>query len=416
MSDKNNPINNKANYKTNIAIVCLLGMLAGFMVSRAMLSASMLLFGINALWDVNPRRWLQNKWWLMGIAWVGMYALSYFWSDDKNDWSKHIEVKMPILLLPLAFSFIPAFSDRQLKYFTNTATTILLVGVAYSLWFLVIDPSYYIDQYHFSHVLPTPPENDHIRFSLCISLFFIWCAYIFPQLNDKSSRWFIATSMVIFSLYLHLLAARSGLIIWYVFILLWATYISIKKNKIFGISVIGATLLFAISAISFIPTLNKRIAYIKYSFEMFQKKDVTGEYSDIGRLISYDISTKIIEKNILLGVGCGDIMGEMKKGYKQHYPQVQEVRQLIPHNQFLIVATGTGIIGLIFFIIWIFYPLKHIGIERKKYFFAIIWLSSFIPILFEPMLEIQFGLFVFLFFFLLQKHEISVEHSSKQHN
>jgi O-antigen ligase len=416
VSDKFNPINNKANYKTNIAIVCLLGMLAGFMLSRAVLSASMFLFGVNALWDVHPRRWLQKKWWLMGVAWVGMYALSYFWSEDKADWSKHIEVKMPILLLPLAFSFLPSFSNRQLKYFTNIAAAMLLVGIAYSLSFLAIDSAYYIDQYHFSHVLPTPPENDHIRFSLCISLFFMWCAYVFPVFGEKFSRWFVAISMVIFALYLHLLAARSGLIIWYIFILLWAIYISIKKNKTLGLFIVITLLVFATAAITFIPTLNKRIEYVKYSFEMFQNNDVTGQYSDIGRLISYDISAKLIKKNAILGVGCGDIMAEMKKGYKQYYPEVEEVRQLIPHNQFLIVATGTGIIGLIFFIVWVFYPLRWAGFKREKYFFTIIWISSFIPILFEPMLEIQFGLFVFLFFFLLQMHQMGVEHSSKLNN
>jgi Lipid A core - O-antigen ligase and related enzymes len=413
--DKNSAINYIASHKTNIAILCLLGMLAGFMSSRALLSGAMFSFGVNALWNVHPRQWLQKKWWLMGVAWVGMYALSFFWSEDKISWSQHIQVKMPVLLLPLAFAFLPSFSNKQLKYFTNISAAMLLAGTAYSLCFLVIDPAYYIDQYHFSHVLPTPPENDHIRFSLCISLFFMWCAYIFPKLSDKFSRWFVGTSMVIFALYLHLLAARSGLVTWYLFILLWAAYISIKKNKLFGIFILIATCLFAITAITFIPTLNKRIAYIKYSFEMFQKRDLTGQYSDIGRLISYDISAKLIEKNALLGVGCGDIMAEMKDGYQQYYPEVEEVRQLIPHNQFLIVATGTGIIGLIFFVLWMFYPLKWIGLKREKYFFAITWLSLLIPILFEPMLEIQFGLFVFLFFYLLQMHQIGVEHSNKQY-
>jgi len=105
---------NKYLNKSNIAFICIPGMFIGFLISPAVLSMSMILFGISSLRDVPPARWLKNKWWLMGIAWIAFYALSYFWSDDKGMWSVSLQVKLPFLLLPLAFAYTPRFSDAQL--------------------------------------------------------------------------------------------------------------------------------------------------------------------------------------------------------------------------------------------------------------------------------------------------------------
>ena len=87
--------------KSWIALTTILVMLLGFFVSRALLSVGMMLFGLNGLIGVHPKQWLKQKWWLLGVLWVGMYLLSYFWSGDIGYWHTRCEVKLPILLLPL---------------------------------------------------------------------------------------------------------------------------------------------------------------------------------------------------------------------------------------------------------------------------------------------------------------------------
>lgn len=402
---KNNSINEKLLSKTNIAVICMIGMVAGFLFSRAVLSIAMITFGASVLWNVHPKRWLKDRWWLLGIAWVGMYALSYFWCDDKAYWGRHMEVKLPILLLPLAFSFLPAFSIKQLTWFTVMSSILLLSGVIYSAYPLIDNLNYYIEQYHISHTLPTLAENDHIRFSLCIDLFFLWCAYLWPWLQTKALKWFIALSMGLFAIYLHLLAARTGLLLWYLFMAMWALYIGWKRNKLAGIAILAGLFITGMLMVKYIPTLSKRVDYQFYSYEQYKKGDKTGHYSDIGRLISYDIALRLIAEHPISGVGTGDMMAEMKNGYGKWYPQVQEERQLLPHNQFLIVCLACGIPAMLIFICWIFAPLqllkKH---KRESFFFFAVWISTLLPLLFEPMLEIQFGLFIYLLFLLLQKH------------
>lgn len=402
---KNNSINDKLLSKTNIAIVCMIAMVAGFLFSRAILSISMMVLGTTTLWNINPKRWLQQKWWLLGIAWVGMYALSYFWCVDKAYWGRHMEVKLPILLLPLAFSFLPAFSIKQLTWFTVISGCLLLGGTIYSVYPLLHHLNYYIEQYHIAHTLPTPAENDHIRFSLCIDLFFIWCAYLWPKLQTQGAKWFVIIVMIASGIYLHLLAARTGLLLWYLFIVMWAFYIGLKRNKILGACMLATLCITGIVMIKYIPTLSKRVDYQFYSYKQYKEGDKTGHYSDIGRLISYDIALKLISQHPLLGVSTGDMMAEMKNGYARWYPQVHEQRQLLPHNQFLIVCLACGIPAMLIFIVWTIAPLQLLKKNsRESFFFFAVWISTLLPLLFEPMLEIQFGLFVYLFFLLLQRH------------
>ena len=147
---------NKKLGKSDIAIFSILLMIAGLLVSRLFLSFGMILFGVNSLWNVHPKKWLQNKWWLIGLSWIAVYALSWFWSSDKETWGVMLQLKLPILLLPIAFGFVGKFSNKQLQLLTICIALMLLAGVSYSLSFLVRDYTHYVQEYNVSHVLPTP--------------------------------------------------------------------------------------------------------------------------------------------------------------------------------------------------------------------------------------------------------------------
>ena len=118
---KSNFLNHKLLSKSNIAIIISLCMILGFLVSRPINALGTILFGVNALRGVNPKKWLREKWWLLGLAWVGMYALTYFWSKDMHSWHERLDTKLPFLLLPFAFAYRPQFSIKQLKIWTGVA-------------------------------------------------------------------------------------------------------------------------------------------------------------------------------------------------------------------------------------------------------------------------------------------------------
>jgi O-antigen ligase len=381
-------------------------MMFGFQMSRAVLSMSMIVFGINALRDVNPRHWFRNKWWLLGVCWVAIYTLTYFWSANKGYWDVRWQVKLPVLILPLSFAFLPQFSVKQLKIFTIFTAVLLLGGACESSSFLVHNGAYYAEQYRTAKVLPTLAYNDHVRFSLAVALFIIWCVYFWQQMQGRIFKWFIGIIMLLLTIYLHILAAKTGLVTLYMFFIGWGIYLLIAKRKIAGAGVILALIIFVGFAVNYIPTLHERIGYMSFTYIKYKEGDKSGAYGDIGRFISYDIALKIIRQHPWGGVGAGDMLDEMKKGYDQWYPAVQDEERLLPHNQFLTVALGCGIPAALLFALWVFVPLTWLKRNRESFFFFIVWLAMLLQLMIEPVLEVQTGVFVYLFFLLWQKHTL----------
>jgi len=403
--NKSSSVNYKFLEKSDIAIICMSGMVAGFLFSRVALSISTFFFGINAIRDINPKEWLKQKWWIAGLAWVAIYALTWFWTEDKGNWGTRLEVKLPFLLLPLAFAFLPRFTAKQLQLFTLVSAFLFLGGAIYTVSFLVADSAANIKKYRYAEVLPTLPKNDHIRASLAVALFIVWCFYLWPMLKG-AAKWVITAIAAFLIIYLHILAVKSGLLSLYIFGVGWGLYMAIAKRKLAGIIAIILIPLFLTLAIKFMPTLRERANYVYFSWFMFKLGDKSGNYGDINRLMSYKIAFNLIKDHPLTGVGTGDMLAEMTKGFHKWNPDLPEQSVILPHNQFLTVALGCGIPAMVLFLIWVFMPLAALKKNRQGFFFFMVWFLLFLQLMIEPVLEVQFGVFVILFFLLLQKHEM----------
>ncbi len=403
IADKNRFLINKIINKSNSALLCLIGMIAGFLCSRVLCSIATFLFGVSMLWGINPKLWFKNKWWLLGLAWVVFYALSYFNSSNKALWGIALQIKLPFLLLPLAFSYMPSFTLQQIRILTISIGVLLVAGACYSVSFLITDYYYIMTEYRVSHLLPTPARGDHIRFSLAIVLYIIWAISVFKSLANKYLQLIVGVCIALLFVYIHILAAKSGLVSLYVFVIIYSIYLIFTKKRIIGLLIVILVPIIIYIAINFIPTLTKRFNYIAYTFEMFQKGDKSGDYGDIGRLYSYKIATQIIKQYPFFGVGTGDMLNEMSLIYEKEYAEIPKENRLLPHNQFLIVALGCGLPAMALFIIWFFYPLLLLRRNKESFYFFLVWFLLFIQLMIEPALEIQYGVLVFLFFLLIQK-------------
>ncbi|MES2704436.1 MAG: O-antigen ligase family protein [Bacteroidota bacterium] len=380
-------------------------MVAGFLFSRSLLSIFTFGLGVNGLVGIHPRQWLKNKWWLAGVAWIAIYAISWFWTEEKGNWNTRLEVKLPFLILPLAFAYLPRFTSRQLQIITLGMGLLFAGSACYSLSFLIIDSEHYITGYKFSHVLPTLPKFDHIRASMATVLFIVWSVYAWPYLSTRRLRIVTAFIAIFLALFLHILAAKSGLVSLYLFLLLYGSYLAFWRRKLIGLLLVVAIPLSVMFAIRFIPTFRERANYIGYSIYMLRQGDRSGNIGDIARLMSYKIAADLIKEQPLIGHGAGDAKAVMDREYLAKYPDVPEYGRLLPHNQFLIVALSCGVPAMLLFAIWVFMPLATISRNRNGFFFFLVWFILFIQLMIEPVLEVQFGVFVYIFFLLLQKHE-----------
>ena len=110
-------------------------MVYGFLAGRAILSLGMFLFFINAIWNVKANKVKEQKWWFWGLGWVGLYAISFLWSEDIPYWQERFQVKYAFVILPIAFGVLPNLTTKHIKGLTWGLTVLSVLGCLYSLSF-----------------------------------------------------------------------------------------------------------------------------------------------------------------------------------------------------------------------------------------------------------------------------------------
>lgn len=382
--------------KSNIAVLTALLMILGFLCGRAILSLGMFLFCVNALWDVAPKKWLHHTYWLWGLAWTGLYLISGLWSEDIPYWVERVQVKMPFLLLPLAFGFIRPMGEKQLRIFSYGLFLLMLGGCFWSMSFLVLDYQKVVESYSYSKVLPTPP-SDHIRYSIFVAWSVIWFVFMYRRLKLKPDKIIMVAGALFCTAYLHVLAVKSGLLILYSASFLYFIYLILKRRWVFGLSLaLAASSLFFFS-LKYVPPFKAKFYYVMFSVEQFREGRLRSDVSDLGRLLSYDLGWKIFKEHPFVGVGAGDVRMEMKKKYELYSPETPPEERIVPHNQFLEVGLVGGLLTLVPFSVWVFWPLRSIRRSRNGFYGLVAWLGLFLAMQVEAMLEGQYGVFVFLF-------------------
>lgn len=380
----------------------ILAMFIGFLCSRAIGSIAIFLFVVNALRDVHPKKWFQQKWWLLGLVWIGMYAVSWFWTDSQEGWNDHIQVKIPFLILPLGFAFLPRWEQKEIRIFSVILLGTIASGVLYSLSFLFRNMDALVESYKYSKILKVPVYGDHISFSTAVAVCVAWCFYSLPAWKTDIGRWLTLFVAGFFVIYLHILAAKTGLVILYVFLAACAFRLFLK-NKWKGLLVIAAGIACIVITYFVVPTFHERVNYTWLTYLHYFNGQRDSNYSDAGRLISYGLSWKLIRMHPWIGVGAGDMLTEMSRMYDLYHPGVPQEQRLIPHNQLLTIALATGIPAMLAFIWWIAAPFRRVKKNREGFFFAAVWIMLLILLFTDPALEVQFGVFVYLFFLLLQR-------------
>jgi O-antigen ligase len=132
----------------------------------------------------------------------------------------------------------------------------------------------------------------------------------------------------------------------------------------------------------------------------FLKGEDVNQWSDGNRLLSIKIGIEIAKTNPLIGVGIGDLESEMSDYYSIHHPEIWKELQLTPHNQFVYVLATCGLIGLLIFIIVVFYPLT-LSITYKSWLFLTVIVSILTSYISEATLENQLGVCLLITFYLI---------------
>ncbi len=383
--------------RENAAIVLTFAFVVGFLGARALLSIATLLLGLNALRGTSPRDWLRHKGWLLGVLWVALYALSFFWTENKGEWGERVQVKLPLLLLPLAMAYPLALSRKQNAVLMSGVCLLLLSGVAFSLSFFIKDAAHIAEQYGRSFTFRTPAYDCHICFSAFVAAMVFWIGAQGRQLA-RAARLLAGFSALVFIGYLHLLAAKTGLVMLYgAGVLLIGRELYRRRFRRVGLFMVAMSLLLTV-AWTTMPTFRARVGYFRWSVQEYQSGRTAAHYSDPGRIYSYRVAWGLIRESPWVGYGAGDLTAAMEAGYERWFGEIAPENRLVPHNQFLASGVAVGLPATAVLLLW-WLALPAAAWRKPHRFYNMgIWILVSVLLFVDPAFEVQFGMAVFLFF------------------
>lgn len=340
--------------------------------------------GLRSTLLENIRGLLRNKAWLIITVPFFLVVLTAPYSTEDFPYLlERLRIKLPYLILPFVFFSVPQLTRKEYQHIFYA----FLILMGFSSLQVLIHYLLHFDEINvlISQGQPIPTPTNHIRFSLMIALAILLGISLFRKEHQFKyiwEKWIIMGLSLFLLIFIHVLSVRSGLAVFYLsFLVLVIRHIIVSKQYLVGVLMTIAVMSLPVVAYYTLPSFKNKIAYMVWDMKMHAEG--TGEtYSDSERINSLITAKSIIEKNPILGVGAGDLKFQMHQQYEVLYPRLGEGSRKMPHNQFISIWAGTGIIGLLLFILGGVFPLTS---ERR--FVEPHFLSINLIILFSFMVE-----------------------------
>ncbi len=381
-------------------------MMVGFLTSRAILSIGMIIFIANGFLqgDWKERfRVFKKDYLLVGITCLFVLPfISGLWSNDQARWLELMVDMLPLLLLPFAMAMQKGFERKHFLFFSLVWIGLLFVGSLWSATYYFIDQENYQALYRLSKTIPTPAENDHIRFGMAIVIaLLLWLKLEeWKIISAITIKWACRVAAVWFVIYLHLLGAKTGLMGLYLIVLpllIWQLYHTGRKQ--FANAALVAVLFLPVIAFYTIPTFRIRIQYVLFEQSNWQQEQFAGNFSDVNRLASIKSGWAVFKNNLLTGVGYGDIKEESVNWYAANAPEIASSQQFLPLNQWMFSGSGAGIAAVVLFTLVVLLPFFMKQWQQHKQALAFVLFMDLV-FLYESTINDQFGVFLFCFFIL----------------
>lgn len=378
----------------------MLLMLASLFVSRAGLSIGIILFAAATLLHRNFLQQLRS--FITHPLPAGMSLLFFIpflsglWSSNLEEWSDIIRIKLPLLILPLAFAGNWQLHRKQWKILALFFIFLVFSGTCWSTAQYLADTKAVNSAYLKAKSIPSPLENDHIRFSWLVTAA-ILCGMMLSSLKgDRRLKILLWVLNAWFVAYLHILSARTGLLCLYIvllFYVLWQLWKNRRSARVW--LALAALFLLPFLAGLLLPTFQNRLRYIRYDFSYARSGSYLPGANDGSRLLSIKAGWEGLKAQPW-GTGAGDVFDEANRWYGTHVPQMLPGDRLYPSSEWLIYGRTAGWPGVLFFTALMLLPFFHPPARYRFYWTALnaIAAASFI---FDIGLEVQFGVFIYAF-------------------
>ncbi len=295
-------------------------------------------------------------------------------------------------------------SAKKWMQVTRVYLFIIAIGCVWSVWqyagnYIAIQESYLK-----AKLLPTPADDDHLRFSWMVVTAILLGMKCLQQERKRMMRAALIILVVFFIIYLHILAAKTGLVGLYLGAAMYFLYVLIIQKKWKrGLGIAAIVVASAMLCYFTMPTLRNRIQYVLYDFNNYSGNSAIPGYNDAARWQSIRAGYAITNQHLFTGVGFGDMLSAVDQWHTKNHPSSFSYERFLPANEWLVYGVGSGWPGMACFTAG-FLLLLYTATYRNVWS-VILSVISVIPFLVDDTLEGQYGVTVlaFIVFFGQQK-------------
>lgn len=376
-------------------------MLASLFVSRAFLSVSLIAFA--AVTTLHDQLFIQLKKFLASPFLVSLSVLflipfiSGLWSEDLHEWGKVLLVKLPLVILPLSFAGQWQLKEKEWHYIAYCFVAFTAAACCWSMGQYLFHMQSINESYLRAKTIPTLLDGDHVRFSWLVCLAVITAVLLLDKFPVRRKA-VLTILLIIPVIYLHILSARTGLVMLYVFGLAFACY-KVRKKPRLSLLVMGALALLLLAGWFCFPTFQNRIRYNLYDLSFVAKNEYLSGSSDGNRVMSVKAGWHLLRAHPLTGVGAGDLRNETNRWYDAHVPGMKETDRLYPSSEWIVYGGMAGWPGVLLFTAVLVFPLYMKKI-RHRFFWIMLHVVAILGFTVETSLEMQHGVFIYTFFVL----------------
>lgn len=382
--------------------VLLLALIAAPAFSRATLSICLILFMVVTVLRRNSISLVQN--FFKTPLFVGMALLfllpfvSGLWSANLQEWRGLVRIKLPLLFLPFAFAGNWQLTPKQWHWIALFFVLVIAAGTAWSFGNYWTERDAISESYLRAKVFRTPLDNDHVRFSWLVAVAALLCLW-FVETKTRWVKGIAVVSGLWFAVYLHVLAARTGLAALYLILVFYATWKLVQnRNRKTVLTVLLIAISLPLLAWQLLPTFQNRIKYFVYDYSFIRSGAYLPGGNDGNRVLSYRAGWHIL-KTHPFGAGAGDVFDETNTWYASNVPNMLPTDKLYPSSEWLLYGGSTGWIGVILFTVIMLLPFFYPPPTYRFYWYALCGTAA-LSFLFDIGLEVQYGVFLYAFLLL----------------
>jgi O-antigen ligase len=381
--------------------------MAAFFVSQALMSLSLgllLMMGVYTLIRGKDNSYITSHrplvLVLLGLLLLHVFSLLYT-TNMEEGWRKLL-LKAPFFFLPFMGVVIHRLNSKwqlyillmfiYMVYFTGTCSTV--VYLQYKDFF---DPL-------ILQAKPIPIVFGygvyHIQFSIlnaiaCLSGLWLW----FSKRGILGNGLWVALGCftLLNVVNLHVLSARTGLMGFYIGVVVMVVREGLKRKTYYSYAIIGLLAMILMPFLAYLvsDSFKNRVINTMEDVDTIIYAKNPNDKSIAMRIEAWKTSLDVIKDAPLTGVGLGDLEEQLMLTYEKRGTLLSPFNRKLPHNQFLETGIHVGLLGMLL-LLWLF-VVFFIQYKRNSLMLGVvsIWLFSFF---FESMLERQVSIAALTFF------------------